>query len=92
MISDEKIATVRSKLKKGFPEGELRKELREQGFSNEEINTCFDGYRYSMKNWYLFFAIVLLAISVWFTNLTITVFGAVLLSLYFAEKNKKINS
>lgn len=61
MISDEKIETVRSKLINGIPEGELRQELREEGFSNEEINNCFDGYRYNMKNWYLFYSIVLIA-------------------------------
>ncbi|MFZ1529035.1 MAG: hypothetical protein WAT19_09810 [Ferruginibacter sp.] len=92
MISNEKISSVRSKLKKGVPEGELRFELREQVFSEEEISKCFNGYQYSMKNWYLFFAIVLIAASVWLYSLLIAALGAVLAALYFSEKNKKINS
>ncbi len=74
-----------------MPAGELKHQLREEGFSDEEINTCFDGYKYSMKNWYLFFGIVLIASYVWHTSLTIAALGAVLLSLYFREKNRNPN-
>ena len=91
MISDEKIAAVRSKLKKGVPEGELRHELLEEGFADEEINKCFDGYRYSMKNWYLLFGILLIASYMWHYSLTVAAWGAVLLSLYFSEKIKSTN-
>jgi hypothetical protein len=41
MMTNEKIKQVRKLLKRGVPAGELITDLKEEGFSDEEIDTVF---------------------------------------------------
>jgi hypothetical protein len=66
MDSQEKIKEIKKQLSKGVPEGEIRADLKEQGYSNEEIEKFFVPHKYDMRSWYLTFAILLFLFGVWY--------------------------
>jgi len=41
-MNEELLRIVKRKTKRGYPEGELRNELRQQGIGEDEINELFD--------------------------------------------------
>ena len=88
MITDEKIATVRKALKSGIPQGELYNELVNEGYSEDDINKVFVPHEYNMSGWYITFAILFTAAGIFFFNLLLAVFAAILYSLYYNEKQK----
>jgi hypothetical protein len=89
MNSEEKIKEIRKQLRGGVPEGEIREDLKEQGYSEEEINKFFVVHKYDMRSWYLAFAILLLLFSIWsfVNNGGVIFFGlsALLFIAYFRE-------
>lgn len=59
MISEEKIRILRHLLKNGEPEGEIREKLKQEGYTDEEIQQVFPPHKYDMRNWYLVFAVLI---------------------------------
>ncbi len=59
MIPEEKISLIRRLLKKGEPEGEIREQLKQEGYSEKEIQEAFKPHQYDMRSWYLLFAILI---------------------------------
>ncbi len=58
-MTAEKILLIKSKLKKGEPEGEIKEQLRKEGFSDKEINKAFLAHHYDMRMWYLIFGVLI---------------------------------
>jgi len=73
MIPEKKIKEIRKRLIRGFPEGEIITELRQEGYSNDDISRVFDSLQNSKKKhpasrdyplWYLLsFGFVILGIA-----------------------------
>jgi len=59
MISEEQIQFYRKKLKQGLPDGELREQLKRDGFSKEDIEIVFKPHHYDMRAWYLVFGVLI---------------------------------
>jgi hypothetical protein len=59
MIPEEKIRILRYMLKNGEPEGEIREKLKQEGYTDEEIQQVFPPHKYDMRNWYLVFAVLI---------------------------------
>ena len=53
----EKTRQVRAMLRRGVPDGEIREDLRREGYSEADIRTIFKPRRYDMRNYYLIAAI-----------------------------------
>jgi fatty acid desaturase len=45
MLTDEKKGLIRKKLKRGYPQGEIKEELRKEGYSEQEIEAAFNTLR-----------------------------------------------
>jgi hypothetical protein len=58
MLTGEKIKQVKKQLRPGVPQGEIKNDLINQGYSNEEIKKIFVPHKYDMRSWYLLFAIL----------------------------------
>lgn len=65
MISDSNIKEIRKKVSAGVPEGEIRKELTMDGYSQDDIAKVFAPQPYDMRSWYLFFGFLVLIIGIW---------------------------
>jgi len=89
MITKEKINEIRRKLKKGKPEGEIKEQLRIEGYSKQEIDKVFLPNKYDMRSWYLTFGIIisLVGIFLWVRNgsLLTLILGGLLFGAYFRE-------
>lgn len=59
MITEDKIKALQKKIRSGFPEGEIREELKMTGYSDEDIAEVFKPHEYDMRSWYLVFGIFL---------------------------------
>lgn len=58
MIPAEKIRDLHRLLKKGEPEGEIRENLKREGYSEDEIKEVFKPHQYDMRSWYLLFGVL----------------------------------
>lgn len=89
MITEEKIKEIKKLLKRGEPEGEIREKLKEEGFTNEDIQTVFKPHHYDMRSWYLFFGITVFLVGFYLFlktgGLLILILGAVLFVAYYYE-------
>jgi len=89
MATKEKIKEIQRLLTKGVPEGEIKEDLKEQGYSKEDIDKLFLPHKYDMRSWYLTFAITLFLIGLWifFKNgsLLILILSALLFYAYHRE-------
>lgn len=56
MTTEEKIKRTVKKLRSGEPEGELKNELRKEGYAEEDIDKIFVPHKPGMRSWYLVFA------------------------------------
>jgi positive regulator of sigma E activity len=63
-MTEEKKKAIQSKIKKGYPIGELKAELRKEGYTEIEINNSIGIHKANMKSWYLFFGILFFLFSV----------------------------
>lgn len=98
MLTKEKIASVKKQLRSGVPEGEIKNELRSEGYTDEEIQEAFVTHNPDMRSWYLFFGIILTLFGVWRLvtgqRILFLSLGILLLTLYYKEnqkRQKKIN-
>ncbi len=91
-IMPEKITEIKSKLKKGEPEGEIKEQLRQEGYSEDEIRKAFLAHHYDMRSWYLFFGIAVTLFGVYKLfmqeGLLFLILGAVLLYTYVQERKR----
>lgn len=89
MITEEKIKEIKKLLRRGEPEGEIREQLKKEGFTNEEINTIFRPHHYDMRSWYLFFGISVSLTGFYLLlktgGLLILILGALLFVAYYFE-------
>ena len=89
MITVEKIKEIRKLLKRGEPEGEIRESLKQEGFTDEDINTVFSPHHYDMRSWYLFFGITISIAGFYLFlktgGILILVLGALLFVAYYFE-------
>ena len=88
MITEEKIKQIRKRLKKGEPEGELKSELRKEGYSEADMAKIFVAHKPDMQSWYLFFGIFFFIAGVWVFSLMLIAASAVMLSLYYVGRQK----
>ncbi len=58
-ITEEKIALIKLKLKNGEPEGELKEQLKREGYTDAEISKAFLAHHYDMRMWYLISGVLL---------------------------------
>ncbi len=65
MITEKKIKEIKSLLQNGVPEGEMKLELQEEGFTEEDIKEAFKPKPYDMRSWFLFFGIVVSCFGVY---------------------------
>jgi hypothetical protein len=88
MLTQEKIHQSRKRLKRGFPEGEIKLELREEGYSEEEIKEIFKPKPYDMRSWFLFCGLLFTTIGFYFfikqSEWHLLLFGGGILATYFA--------
>lgn len=93
MITPEKIASIKKRTKNGEPAGELKAELEREGFTNEEIASCFPAHTYDMSMWYLLFGGIFLLwgliVFLGSGNIFLLVCAAIMLVLYYQAKKKK---
>ncbi len=91
MINNSLKKIIQKKIKKGYPIGELKNELIRDGYSLEEINSCFKTKKTDMQSWYLFFGILFSVAGIYsimkYNSLLLNIAGVGLLVLYFKEKN-----
>lgn len=59
MIPEDKIRILRHLLKNGEPEGEVREKLKQEGYTEEDIQKVFPPHKYDMRSWYLVFAVLI---------------------------------
>ena len=55
IMNPEKIKEIKKLLRQGIPEGEIREDLKQEGYSDEDVNAVFKPHHYDMRSWYLFF-------------------------------------
>ena len=92
MNIEEKIKEIKKLLRNGVPEGEIKEDLKSQGYANEDIEKLFMPHKYDMRSWYLISAIILLLAGLWilFRNgsLLVLILSAVLFYTYYREKER----
>ena len=92
MVTPEKIREVKKLLTNGVPEGEIKQDLHDQGYSKEEIDKIFTPHKYDMRSWYAVFAIILFLTGLWmlFKNgsLLILVLSGLLFYAYHKETER----
>ncbi|MGC4037137.1 MAG: hypothetical protein QM764_14355 [Chitinophagaceae bacterium] len=93
MIPEEKLKQLRKSLKRGIPEGEIKEELKKEGYSDEDINNVFIPQKYDMRSWYLTFACIFLLIGLYVLvngkNWLILIFSALMFAQYGREVKRK---
>ena len=89
IMNPEKIKEIKKLLRQGIPEGEIREDLKQEGYSDEDVNAVFKPHHYDMRSWYLFFGIVITVIGLYlfFTNrgMLILILGMLLFVAYYYE-------
>jgi hypothetical protein len=92
LITAEKIEEVKKKTKNGYPVGELKNELINEGYTKEDIAKCFEVHKADMRSWYLFFGIVFSFLSIWYFfeygRIILVGLPVIMFSLYY-KANKK---
>lgn len=92
MISEGTIKKCKRQLRSGVPEGEIRQQLLQSGYSDEDIGKVFEPRAYDMRSWYLVFAIILLLVGLYIflssTNLLVLILSCLLFVQYYREVNR----
>lgn len=86
MLTAEKIKQVKKQLRSGYPEGELKKDLQKEGYSEEEIEQLFTPPKHDMRSWYLGSATLLLLFWIMGGSPMVLIFSAIMLSVYLSAK------
>jgi hypothetical protein len=58
-MTEEKISEIKKQLYEGVPEGEIKEDLKKEGYSKQDIDAAFKPHHYDMRVWYLFFGIAI---------------------------------
>jgi hypothetical protein len=93
MITEEKIKQIRKQLRKGIPQGEIKNDLRSEGYTEEDIDKIFVPHKPDMRSWYLSFAVLFLLFGVY--NLMVNsgylflFFAAAMFFVYVTEIKKQ---
>ena len=89
MITEEKIDEIKSLLKRGEPEGEIRESLKREGYTKAEIESFFKPHHYDMRSWYLILGIAKVLIGLYIflktSNLLILIIGCCWFVAYYYE-------
>lgn len=96
MITEEKIQEARRRLKRGVPQGEIENDLRNEGYTDSDIQKIYVPFKSSvMRSWYLLFGIFFLLAALWFSitskeffSLILIVAAVILLSMFYKETKK----
>ena len=92
MVTPQKIKEIKKSLRNGVPEGEIKQDLLEQGYSKDDIDKLFTPHRYDMRSWYATFAIILLIIGLWMVfkngSLLILFLSVLLFYAYYRERER----
>lgn len=92
MIPEEKIRILRHLLKNGEPEGEIREKLKQEGYTDEEIQQVFPPHKYDMRGWYLTFAILISILGIYLLisngSFIILILGGLLFLAYSNEQKR----
>ncbi len=59
MMTEKKLKEIKKPLNYGVPEGELKLQLQEEGFTEQNIKEAFKRKPYDMRSWFLFFGIII---------------------------------
>ena len=70
MIPEEKIRDLHRLLKNGEPECEIREKLKQEGYTEEEIQQVFIPHKYDMRSWYLIFGVLITIAGLFYINTT----------------------
>jgi hypothetical protein len=93
MIPAEKIRDLHRLLKKGEPEGEIRENLKREGYSEDEIKEVFKPHQYDMRSWYLLFGVLVTLFGLYLLvnkgGFLVLILGA-LLFLAYANEMKRL--
>lgn len=88
MLTEQKIKQIRKQLRSGMPQGEIKNELLNEGYSEEEISKAFVPHKYDMRSWYLISGIVFLVAGIWFFTMFLIAASALMFSLFYVERQK----
>lgn len=92
MITEEKIKTLQKRLRRGEPEGEIKNELRSEGYSEEDLEKVFVPHKPDMRSWYLIFAIIFFIVGAYLLitggSFLFLIFAAAMYSVYYIEKER----
>ena len=88
MITEEKIKQARKQLRSGIPQGEIKNDLKKEGYTDEDIDQVFVPYKPDMRSWYVFFAIAFFIAGIWFFSLLLIAASAIMFSIYYVERQK----
>lgn len=88
-MSPEKLKQIKRDLRSGIPEGEIREDLKQEGYTEEEIIAVFKPHHYDMRSWYLFFGIAISLVGFYLLltkgSLLILILGLLLFVAYYFE-------
>jgi hypothetical protein len=91
-MTKEKITAIKKLLKNGEPEGEIKEQLKKEGFSDEEISKAFVPQQYDMRSWYFIFGLLISLLGLYFFlqsgTLIILICGVGLLVAFYAETKR----
>jgi len=90
MITEDKIKQVKKMLRGGLPPGEIKEDLRKEGYSEEDIARIFKPHHYDMRSWYLTFAIILLFLGIWLFVSRKNSLGLIFSALLFFQYHREI--
>jgi hypothetical protein len=93
LITSEKISEVKKKAKSGYPVGELKNELINEGYTKEDIAKCFEVHKADMGSWYLFFGVVFSFLCIWYFfeygRIILLGLPVIMFALYYKANKKK---
>jgi hypothetical protein len=92
IMTKEKVAAIKKKLQNGEPEGEIREQLKKEGFTDEEISKAFVPHQFDMRLWYLVFGVLVSVYGLYKLitagDFIILACGAGLFYAYYAETKR----
>jgi hypothetical protein len=92
MISEGKIQEIKRSLRKGEPEGEIKEQLRREGYTEDDIRAAFQPHRYDMRTWYFVFGVLVtmagIVVLIRTNGLLILILGILLFYAYYLETKR----
>ncbi|MES2847857.1 MAG: LPXTG cell wall anchor domain-containing protein [Bacteroidota bacterium] len=97
MLTQEKIKSIKKQLRSGMPEGEIKNQLKEEGYTEQEIAEIFAPHKYDMSSWYVFFGIafilggiyLLIKKNEYWLHVLLTGLGLIIVNFNEERKRKK---